>query len=65
MAATGPILNLDETADYLRVSRRTVGALIASGELPHRRIGPDGGRIVTTAEDREAYLDAHRSGQAA
>ena len=65
MAATGPILNTKETADYLRLSLRTVAALIASGELPHRRIGPGRGRVVTTAEDREQYLEAHRFGQAA
>lgn len=65
MAATGPILNLQQTADEFGVSLRTITSLIASGELPHRRIGPGRGRVVTTAEDREEYLDAHREGQAA
>ncbi len=65
MAATGPFLNIQQTADEFGVSVRTLGALIASGELPHRRIGPGRGRIVTTAEDREEYLDARRHGNAA
>lgn len=65
MAATGPFLSIQETADEWGVSQRTIGALIASGELPHRRIGPGRGRVVTSAEDREEYLEAHRHGKAA
>lgn len=61
--AAGPVRNIAETAEYLRVSERMVRSLIASGELAHRRIGV--GRIVTTQDDLDQYLDSHRHGEAA
>ena len=38
---TPPVENLDvrETAAWLRVSERTAAGLVASGELPHFRVG--------------------------
>ena len=59
-AMTGPVRNVCETAEYLRVSESTVRALMSAGDLPHRRIGR--GRLVTTQDDIDEYLAAHRIG---
>lgn len=61
--AASAVRNIAETAEYLRVSERTIRSLIASGDLAHRRIGK--GRIVTVQADLDEYLDAHRHGKAA
>lgn len=47
---------LDEVADLLRVSRRTVERLISSGELQSRRFGPRLRRVSRSAID--AYVGA-------
>jgi excisionase family DNA binding protein len=48
-----PVHNLDETAEALRVSRRTVERLIASGQIRPVRIGR---RVVVTVKELDAYL---------
>ena len=63
MADAPVVRNIPETAEYLRVSVRTVRALIAAGDLSHRRIGK--GRIVVTQDDCDEYLAAHRLGRTA
>lgn len=48
-------LNLHETADFLKISHRGVQRLIASGELPAKRVG---GVWRVTLAALEAYLAA-------
>lgn len=48
-----PLLTIDDVADYLRVSKRTVETLIAEGELVPLRIRT---RRMFTREAIDAYL---------
>lgn len=52
---TTEVLTLDEAAERMRISRRTVERLIASGEVRPLRIGR---RVLVTAREVEAYLSA-------
>jgi excisionase family DNA binding protein len=49
------LLTLDEVAERLRVSRRTVERLIAAGRLRPTRVGA---RTLVTARELEAYVAA-------
>lgn len=49
------LLTLDEVADKLRVSRRTVERLIAAGRIRPTRIGA---RTLITERELEAYVAA-------
>ena len=49
------LLTLKEAADRLRVSRRTVERLIASGRIRPTRIGR---RTLVTERELEAYIAA-------
>lgn len=49
------LLTLDEAAEKLRVSRRTVERLIASGQIRPTRIGA---RTLVSDRELEAYVAA-------
>lgn len=49
------LLTLDEVADRLRVSRRTVERLIASGQIRPTRVGS---RTLVSDRELEAYVAA-------
>jgi excisionase family DNA binding protein len=53
-----PLLETDEVARLLRVSRRTVERLVASGELTALRIR---GRVLYTAEDVNEFVQSQRN----
>lgn len=51
-AQTDRSLNVEEAADFLGVSSRTIGELVRSGKLPHHRVGASGrGRLLFTRAD--------------
>jgi excisionase family DNA binding protein len=49
------LLTLDEVADKLRVSRRTVERLIAAGRIRPTRVGA---RTLVTEQELSAYVAA-------
>lgn len=54
------LLTLTEVARLLRVSKRTVYALVRSGRLPSIRVGVRGVRVLET--DLARYLEDAREG---
>lgn len=60
--STGTAYTVPEAADLLRISERFARQLIASGDLPHRRVGR---RVLVTEADIDAFLDDRREGGAA
>ncbi|MCV2880367.1 helix-turn-helix domain-containing protein [Sedimentimonas flavescens] len=59
--STAPLLSLDQTADLLQVSTRTLRRAIADQELAAHKVGRQW-RIAR--KDLEAYLRRHRKGDA-
>jgi excisionase family DNA binding protein len=49
-----PLLTLEDAADALRLSRRTVERLVAAGRL--RVVHPSPGRTCITRRELEAYI---------
>ncbi|WP_261340502.1 helix-turn-helix domain-containing protein [Prescottella equi] len=54
-----------EAADRLGVSRKTVGRMYRSGELPHVRLGRTGRWIRIVSADLEQYIQNRRVTEAA
>lgn len=52
-----PLLKIDDVADRLRITRRTVYRMIAAGDLP--TVGPKGEQRVKQA-DFDRYIAKHR-----
>jgi len=52
---------LDEVAERLKVSRRSIGRLIESGALPAIRLSAQGGSVRITETDLQAFLEARRT----
>lgn len=57
MTVDTPHMTLAETALYMTLSRRKVGALVTSGELPSSKIGR---RRIVDRKDVDAYIARHR-----
>lgn len=53
-------LTVQEVADRWCVSRSTVYALVASGMLPHVRVGVGRGTIRISEKDADEYLEKSR-----
>lgn len=51
------LLTLDEVAERLRVSRRTIERLVSAGRIRPSRIGR---RILVTDQELEAYIGSLR-----
>jgi excisionase family DNA binding protein len=56
-----PLLSVDETAAYLRVSRRQVYLLLDAGKIPAVRVGS---RLRFVPSELLAYLEKHREERA-
>lgn len=56
-----PMLTVDDVAEYLSVSSRTVATMVSNGLLPSYKIG--GSRRIA-ADDLDAYLADSRGGVA-
>jgi len=54
---TAPLLRVNEVAEVLAISRRSVYLLVGSGDLPAFRVGT---RLRFRPEDVAAYLSAHK-----
>lgn len=65
MKTAGKLLTVAEAADTLGVSRKTLGRMYRSGELPHVRIGRTGRWIRIAAADIEQYIQNRRVADAA
>jgi len=52
---------LDEVAERLKISRRSVGRLITSGALPAIRITAERGSVRIAESDLKAFLEARRT----
>lgn len=48
-----PLLSVDETADALRVSSKTVRRLLSDGKLSHLRVGR---RVLLRTEDVDRFI---------
>ena len=57
MMRCGEILSLEDVAELLKVSPKTVRRRAASGELPSFR---EGGRRRVLAQDLEEYIEKQR-----
>lgn len=57
METAGTVHTVPETAKQLRLSERYVWHLIATGELPHMRVGR---RVLVTDGDITAFCAAHK-----
>lgn len=52
----GPLLTVDQAADRLNVSTRTVGRMYRSAQIPHVRIR---GRVLIAEADIDKYIQNH------
>lgn len=50
------LLTVDQTAERLTVSPRTVGRMYRSGQIPHVRVR---GRVLIKEADIEKYIQNH------
>lgn len=53
------LLTMQEAADVLTISERSLRRLVANGDIPHRRLGS---LIRFSVEDVQAILDGARHG---
>lgn len=52
----GQLLTVEQTAERLTVSTRTVGRMYRSGQIPHVRVR---GRVLIGEADLEKYIQNH------
>lgn len=51
------LYTIEEAADYLRYSNKTMYNLVQRGAITYRKIGPSHTAIRFTAEDLQEYLE--------
>lgn len=54
------LLTVEQVAERLHVSKKTVGEMYRTGELPHVRIGPKQRWIRIDPRDLEQYIETRR-----
>ena len=54
------MLDTNDAATFLNISRSEVYALIRAGKLAHYRLGSNGGAIRFTEKDLQAYVKSCR-----
>ena len=52
---------LDEVAERLKVSRRSIGRWVAAGALPVIRLSAAAGSVRVTRSDLERFIDERRT----
>lgn len=50
------LLTVEQTAERLSISSRTVGRMYRSGQIPHVRVR---GRVLINSKDVEQYIENH------
>lgn len=60
-ASAKPLLTVREVAQILRLSSACIYTMVASGRLPHLRVGNGRGSIRFSHEDLDRFLNSRRA----